>query len=831
MGEVFLAEDPRLGRRVAIKRPSEKMLGDVEARARLRREAYAAAQLNHPNVAGIYDVLDTEPEGVPHIVMEYVEGESLASVVSRGSLESEAALRFGRQIAEALVHAHDKSIIHRDLKPANVMITPDGRAKVLDFGLARPALADSTVEPNRAVSQVYGTPGYMAPEQLMGHRGDARSDIYSFGALFFELLTGEPPYKSAGQLERVLSGSGKAPQPRAVNPRIPAALDQVVVRAMAFDPRDRFQSAETLRHALEGAAAQLSEAETGPVAQPPIESSRIRSTRSIVAVTAAVLLVVVAALWWRARDRPGAGPPPAVAVLPFESASSEADLEALGAGLADMIVNGLAASGGITTVARSALPTYDDRNFTESDLQEIARELGVDRVVGGAVRRTPAGIELTIRIVRARQQQDWQRSYPGSLEDVLSLGRRILGDLVAELGAEAPAAPPLTQASIEAFQQYSQARSFIDRRDVPGSLDRAIQLLEAALKREPNFALAQAALGEAFWQKWQQTKDPAWVDRAERQTLLALSTDANQPLVRLLLATMLHGTGQSERAEQELRQITQNHPLDAAHRLLGMILFERGEVDAALNEFTRAIELRPGYWLHHSTKGVAALRANRYGQAEAPFLRAIELQPDHADAYGYLGTVYLYSGRRDRAIEYYKRSIQASPTPAAWSNLGAALSDGGQLEEALDAFRQAVALRPRDPLLHRNLGDVLARLGKRDEARSAYTEGARLARNILAVNARSAEAHGALAICLAKLGEFDEAMRHADQSVTQAPAAYQPYHRKAAVLALAGRSNEAMAALGEAFRRGLAPPVVVRDDDFDSLEKLPEFQQLVKGGR
>ena len=309
--------------------------------------------------------------------------------------------------------------------------------------------------------------------------------------------------------------------------------------------------------------------------------------------------------------------------------------------------------------------------------------------------------------------------------------------------------------------------------------------------------------------------------------LLALSLDANQPLIRYSLATILYGTGHGERAEQELRTITARYRVDA-HRLLGIILTERGQFADAMQEFQRAIDVRPGYWANYSAMGVAAVRAGRYSDAERSFLRVTELQPDNADAYASLGTVYLLTDQRERAIEYLQRSIRLSPTVGAWSNLGSALTDAGRHQEALDAFRQAAALRPRDPLLQRNLGDSLQHVGRTREARAAYTEGARLATEALAVNPKSAESHGALAICLAKLGEFDKALKQVELAAALAPNAPEPFHRRAAVLALVGRRDEAIAALRAGLTHGLAPTVVARDEDFTTLRGSKEFQELVK---
>ena len=825
MGEVFLAEDPRLGRRVAIKRAYDSP-STPDARERLWREAFAAAQLNHPNVASVYDVLDVDD--LPYIVMEYVEGETLGALIKRGPLPAEQALSIARQIADALSEAHAHAVIHRDLKPANVMVTTGRRVKVLDFGIAREQ-SQAADEGGAKPTQVYGTPEDMAPEQFMGSRGDARSDIYSFGALLFELLTGQPPFNRTDHMSRLLAGTPhNAPDPQALNPAIPRALADVVKRALAFRPDQRFQSIDLMTSALEGAADAISEAPTSAVGM-PIPSPGIRHARRWLIAGAIAVIALLFAVWrpWRTPAHRPPTAPIIVVVLPFDVPQGEKDLEALGTGLAEMIVNGLAASSRLTAVPRSTALAYDKTTAKGPDAERIARDLGANHLIDGALRRSLAGVDLTIRIGRFEPDGTWQRSYSSALDDVLSLGRRILDDVVVQLGAEAgPSQAPAT--SVEAFQQVLAGRGLIDCRDIPGNVDRAIELLEAAIGREPKFALAHAVLGEACWEKYRQTRERSWVDRGEQEMLLALSLDANQPLIRYSLATILYGTGHGERAEQELRTITARYRVDSAHRLLGIILTERGQFADAMLEFQRAIDVRPGYWANYSAMGVAAVRAGRYSDAERSFLRVTELQPDNADAYTSLGTVYLLTDQRERAIEYLQRSIRSSPTVNAWSNLGNTLTEAGRHEEALEAFRQAAALRPRDPLLQRNLGDGLQHLGRTREARAAYTEGARLATEALAVNPKSAESHGALAICLAKLGEFDKALKQVELAAALAPNAPEPFHRRAAVLALAGRRDEAIAALRAGLTHGLAPTVVARDEDFTTLRGSKEFQELVK---
>src|SRR5438874_5926324 len=320
MGDVYLAEDDRLGRRVALKSPSDAWLEAPDARARLRREARAAARLNHPNSACVYDVL--ESHGRPFIVMEHVEGESLAAVLSRGRVPLERALAIGVELARASEAAHTAGIVHRDLKPPNVMITPDGHVKVLDFGLARVPDLDSEAERLTSPGQILGTPGYVAPEQLLGHRADARSDIYSAGAILYQLLSGQAPWGSANDRARGLSAIlAPVPNIATVDATLPKEVCDLVTRAMEREPRDRFVSASELRRAVEHAITVVGELPT--VADRTHPPGKRRVSRSTVAIASLLLLVALGTPFvWRWRTT-GQAPPkssalPVVAVLPLD---------------------------------------------------------------------------------------------------------------------------------------------------------------------------------------------------------------------------------------------------------------------------------------------------------------------------------------------------------------------------------------------------------------------------------------------------------------------------------------------------------------------------------
>ncbi|HET6900314.1 MAG TPA: serine/threonine-protein kinase, partial [Vicinamibacteria bacterium] len=414
-GDVWLAEDTRLGRRVALKTLQGTGGADAgELRRRLMREARAAARLNHPHLAAVYDVLETD-EGV-HIVMEYVRGNTLASRLRQGALPYLDVIVLGVQIAEALAHAHSKSVIHRDLKPANIMVTPDGEAKVLDFGLARlgevdvgsMALSSSDWTGAEEGRHILGTPPYIPPEHLQGAPADAGGDVYSLGVTLFELLTGRRPFLAesrAALTEAILSAP--TPRSRALSPDVPVAMDEIVYRCMARNRAERYASASDLATDLRRLRSEITETPTRSQAARPTPRESRRRRLLVDAAAALLILSAAGGLYaairhWRpswvriAAPVPSPTGPQVVAVLPLSGAGADAESESLAFGVADTLITTLSKVPGITVISRAATLKYRDR---KQDSDRIGRELGATMVVDGALQRVGDRLRITVSVV------------------------------------------------------------------------------------------------------------------------------------------------------------------------------------------------------------------------------------------------------------------------------------------------------------------------------------------------------------------------------------------------------------------------------------------------
>lgn len=844
MGEVYLAEDTRLGRQVALKRLTDASLGDAAARVRILREAGAAATLNHPNVAAVYDVLDSE--GRAYIVMEYVPGRSLADQLHHhGPLPTDRVVQIGMQLCDALAEAHGHGIIHRDLKPANVRLTPDGRAKVLDFGLAqRPARATvaqagepAAVAESLAASdgQIIGTPTYMAPEVLLGQAGDQRSDIYSLGVTLFELVVGRPPFEGSNFLSIALAVLTEPPPP--IRTLLPGGLGEIVAKCMTREVAQRYQSVAALRRDLASLSAELVDRPTGPVPVPSSVRERLLgtaghgSTRTRVLVAGASLalvavgVVLTAGLW---RPATTASPPgaPVVAVVALPTVTDSPAYAGLGVGVAAELGGYLAnRSPGATIVNSNGMPLQ----VQAAGLFGAGRDIGATFLVPVLVQVQGGRVQVNAQLVRVANQ-----ALLGSVTERGTLGDAAFFDVQQRLGsgvagllasAVGPAAPTQTRVSgattVNDVAEYGAAVAMLGRRFVEGNVDHAIQILEAVVARSPGFAAAHAALASAHLTQFLETKTSTLVDKSLASARRAVDLDPADPRGLTALALAYDAGGQSDQAIQTLRAALERQPRsDDLHRELGDILVRQGQLETGLAELREAIRLRPDYWENPTALAMALYRAGKYDDAIAPFTRATELTPEDPQARQRLGATYHQLGRLDDALRHYREAARLGGTGPAYANIGTILYRQGQFQAALDAYEQSLQRRPGSHQTWRNRGDALHRLGRSDQAREAWLKAAGLAESLLQVNPTDAQSRAFLAVCRAKLGDSALATSLAAQALRDAPDNPDVIYRNAVVSALAGRIDESRALLDRALKAGYSASEAAVDDDLRALRPM-----------
>jgi serine/threonine-protein kinase len=832
MGDVYKARDTRLDRVVAIKilRPRD----GIDVSRDVLEEARAVARLNHPNIASLHDVVDqTVVDDVgqpPFLVMEYVDGRPLSELVKEGPFDVDRALEIGIQLASALAAAHQGGIIHRDVKPANVIVTGAGVVKLLDLGIARVVSIDAGATTRTSLDvktgpEWSGSPAYMAPEQLMGQPADARSDVYSTGVLLFELLTGTRPFTAPDLVSLAVTVATK-PMPRvsALRPDVPPAVADLVARAMARAPDNRFGTAVELRDALVAVRA-------GGVS-PAVRPIRRRRVLIGAAAVAALVAAVAAGGLWVNRPRPHAAAP--IAILPAVTAGDPM-LETFGAGLVSMVADNLASVPGLTLASAAGVAS----RYREAgrDLSKAARELGAGYAIDLQISGSPSRIRVQGSLVEAGQPAPlWQGRFEGDPLAVNAWVSDQIADTLEDIGVfqrrltktdrEKLRRLPTTDAA--AFAAYADGQARLDAAKSAPDVEAAIASFQGALTRDTSFALARAALSQACGRMYAYTKGAAWIARAADEANRALAIDPDRAQVHYSLASVYNDTGRLEDALRHAQQAVRLSPAsDDAHRLLGEVLAARGDIDTAIVELRLAIQLRPNYARNHAMLGYQLYKAARYGLAVEPYRRAAALEPT-AGNFVRLGAALHASGNVQEAIGNYKHAVQLGRSASGLSNLAFSYYSANKFEEALANWQEALKLdETPSPVRFYNLGDVYQRLGQTGKARAAYGEAIARATRLLKVNPADVDQIATIAVCEAKLGRRDEASLRAAEALGLKPTDTGVLYKAAVVEALGGNTDQAFGHLRDALARGYPRAFARADFDLRRLRNDPRFAPLV----
>jgi tetratricopeptide (TPR) repeat protein/predicted Ser/Thr protein kinase len=824
MGEVYLGHDPRLQRRIALKCLSRDDTQTTEARARILREARAAARLNHPNIAAIHDVLEDGER--TFIVMEYVEGESLAARIARGPLPAAEVRTIGRQLAAALIAAHAQGVVHRDLKPANVQVKPGGSIKVLDFGVAKLSapIASSTVaqtataEHEGTLDGNPGTPIYMSPEQLYGREVDARSDIYSAGVILFEAATGRRPYQETGPVALALAmSSSPAPSAASINPVVPPDLNAAIAKTLERDVDQRCQSARDLETLLdERAIARVTRNQAWRV--------------GIAAALLALAVVAITGVWARFKPLSKAGKPAVLAILPVDNPTGDERAEYLGAGIAAAVTQNFGSVPGITVLLRSATAPYGSRR---TDHAAINREIGATHILDLTFAAVSPAPKLFAKLYRPDAAAPvWEAALTGdpiAIETSLfeQIGRILEHDVRRFSGEEWAQLRTVPTRSGSALSAYSEARALSNRPAVDP--DRVIALYEKATAEDPEFAIAWAALGDAWWAKYQNgVKDRAFVEKANAAVARAVELAPNQAPVHYSRGLMQFRTGAFEQAEQSLHRALQLQPeFDEALRLLAQVQASLGRIDDGEATIDQALRISNN-WNNWFVLGTIWYRAGRYTKAAEAFRRTTEIMPSNAGAFQMLGTTQYVLGDVQGAVGNYEHAVRLNPSGPAYANLGMAYYESARFEDAVRSYEESLRLNPNSALNHRNLADVYLRIGRADDARREYRKSVDLSNAELRDNPRNAAAIGLVALCEARLGLAAPAKQHAAEAIAVDQSSRGAWQRSAEVHALLGDSATALSHLEAAVARGFEPRMARTEDELSALRKLPRFEEILR---
>jgi eukaryotic-like serine/threonine-protein kinase len=636
MGVVYKARDTHLDRFVALKVLPPEKVADAERKRRFVREAKAASALNHPNIITIHDI--DQESGTDFMAMEYVPGQTLSRLIARG-LAPKDAVKYAIQITDALVAAQAAGIIHRDLKPANVMVTEAGLVKVLDFGLAKltewgESEATRTLT---AEGMVVGTCAYMAPEQAEGRAVDARSDLFSFGAVLYEMLSGRRAFAGPSNLATLTAVLHNEPAP--LGGGAPAELERIVMRCLRKNPEEQYASACEVKQALEEAA-----------------------------LTPASL--------------------PSIAVLPFANLSADKENEYFSDGLAEDIIDALTRLPGLRVIARTSAFAFRGKDV---DVSEIGAKLKVATILEGSVRKAGSRIRVTAQLIKAADQSHlWSERYDREMTDVFAIQDQISQAIVEKLRVRLEGDRPLVKRqteNLEAYNLFLRGRHCI-LRGTQESLAKGKEYLEQAIALDPDYALAYAGMAEFYWMSafWglrdpkqflpkaksaaveaasrddtlaevhalsgvvRGTVDFDWVG-AEQEFRRALELSPASPIIRYKYGFFfLRPMGRLDEALSELRRAVELDPLSATYNIcLAYLYYAREQYDLAIAQQRRAMDLDPGWYMPHWLLAIQYGNMGMFEEAIASGQKASELSGRNAPAVGILAWAYGLAGRPSEA--------------------------------------------------------------------------------------------------------------------------------------------------------------------------------------
>jgi serine/threonine protein kinase/tetratricopeptide (TPR) repeat protein len=843
MGKVYKAHDSDLDRTVALKLVRPELAQDASSLQRFKQELLLASRISHRNILRIHDLGDVD--GVKFISMAFVQGMDLHdSLAKQGRLPIERAVNIAKQLAAALEAAHAEGVVHRDLKPRNVLIDVDDHIYVSDFGLAKSLDSDKTGMTR--VGEVLGTPRYMSPEQAESKSADHRSDIYSLGVIFYEMLTGQVPFTGESSLQVMFQHVQQQPKdPRLLNPDLPEYLAVIILKCLEKDPALRYQSAKDL----------LADLESGT---PPTRIVRLRQAEMgypkwMFAATGLVLLIGIGMAIRPVREvvlgrstisitgRKGATPGAStaasaandkfVALLPLRVIGADPALQYEAAGVTEAVSAKLFQMKSVHLASSGAVEKIN----AADPVAKIAHQVGSKLIVQGTLQGAGDKVDAVLRLTDATGKELWTKDFPGLSQDLLTIEDQIYNELVTAIDLK-PSDEELARnalrptENVAAYDLYLKGSDILrGKRDVKRAQS-AVDLYEQAIKKDGGFVLAYAGLANASLMMYNLNQDPDWAQKALSAAQHAQTLNDEIPAVHFTLGNVYSATGKTAEAIVEMkRALTLAPNSDDGYRQLGDAYVAAGKVDDALQAYQQAVDANPYYWLNYNTLGMAYTQLGQNKKASDAFRRVLELAPDSALANENLGGVNYRAGKFNDAVVAFEKALKIEPSESRYLGLGRTYLYLGRGADAVAAFLKAVDLSPNDYKALGDLADGYRWSGDKDKAKSTYEKAIGLALKELRAKPQDANTMGYLALYYAKNGDSSKAVDSIRRARSINAGDRDLMYQEAVVDAVAGQQAEAVASLRAALQKGYPAELAKNDPQLKNSAPNPDLDKLIAG--
>ncbi len=851
MGVVYKAKDQKLDRTVALKfLPSNIPVSEVD-KQRFIREAKTAAALNHPHICTVHSV--DEYDGAQFIVMEYVDGVTLrqkspmaigvrgqrSESPATGNRKLTTVIDYSIQIAEALSAAHRKGIVHRDIKSNNIMVTESNEIKILDFGLAKIGKTQQVTQEGRTV----GTVTYMSPEQVRGEEIDARSDIWSLGVVLYETITGTLPF--GGDYEHAVMYSIVNEEPPPVSEiagGVTPELEQIVNKCLAKDPSDRYQSAsdllqdlKTLRGGFSTAKGVTADRNANGMLRGLMDKKRLYFTSAAIASGALLFLFLILYNWGTVQNW-FTGTPHSesirLMVLPFDNIGDDPERQVFCDGLVETITSNLSQ---IEQFHRelSIVPAGEARSRSITTPGEAHQIFGVNYAVTGSLQPIADRLRLTINLVDPEEMRVVNSErIDVAATDVLALHDKSVENMMNMLNLELkPESREIMKAGYSpvqpSFEMYLQGIGHLQRYENIENIRAAIDAFEKSIELDPQFALAYAGLGQAYWRKYDFTREPVWIDKAKEHSRTAQDINDKLAQVNITLGMINTGTGQYQAAIENFNDVLAADPTNAdAYRELARVHESLGEVAEAESTLKRSIQLKPGYWAGYNVLGAFYLRQAQYNRAIEQFEKVIDLTPDNYIGYMNLGNTYYFLNRLDEARSMYERSLELQKTYDAASNLATLNFIEGRYGEAARAYETALDINNRDYQVWGNLASAYYWTpDMREKAFPAYERAVELAEEQRQINPNDPDIVISLAGYTATIGDEDEARIYIQEALDMAPDNTTIMFHAGTTYERLGEREKALHWIGRAIEHGYSEAEIINQPELQELISDERFQE------